>query len=72
LQWQLDIYAMTEAIVEDAGGIAQAMKSMHIADAEVLTGNELDKLASQYKIERGTVETDYSLRVRLVNRIRGS
>jgi hypothetical protein len=63
---------MTEAIVEDAGGIAQAMKSMHIADAEVLTGNELDKLASQYKIERGTVETDYSLRVRLVNRIRGS
>jgi hypothetical protein len=63
---------MTEAIVEDAGGIAQAMKSMHIADAEVLTGNELDKLASQYKIERGTVETDYSLRVRLINRIRGA
>lgn len=62
---------MIDAIVEDVGGVAQAMKSMHIADAEVLNGNELDRLASRYGIERGTVETDYSLRVRLVNRIRG-
>jgi hypothetical protein len=63
---------MTDTIIEDVGGVAQAMKSMHIADAEALTGEWLDRLAAQYRLDRGHLESDYSLRNRLVNRIRGA